>query len=201
MEKQKSTVILGSYPQRGAPSSKEPIEWIVLKQEDNRILCASKYLLDCIAYHETLEPVTWEKCTLRKWLNHDFFDTAFSKEEQSRILLTDVETPLHDTKDYLFTISCDEAEQYFNFNQRAAKTTGYARKRGAWFLEDKDNKYVSHGSWWLRYPELLEDEDEQQGGLYTVLSCVNYDGYIEGAADEVTATTCCIRPAMWIQVE
>ncbi len=197
---QKNIITLGTYPQNS--ELHEPIEWIVLKQETGRVLCISKFLLDCRPYHVTAESITWEKCSLRRWLNDHFFNTAFTKEEQNRIQVTDIETPLHDTKDHIFLLSCEEAEIYFDFDERAARTTPYARKQGAWFLDDSSDKYFNNGSWWLRYPDILDEYiKEGKSGLYTILSCVNFDGYIEGGAVEASGTNCCIRPAFWLTSE
>ena len=185
------TIQLGHYPPN------QPIEWLVLRREPSRILCVSKYLLDCEPYHKTLEGTSWADCTLRAWLNHDFIQAAFTQEEQQRILKTRVENPIQDTKDALFLLSSEEAEEYLGWEERAAETTEYARERGAWFAEDEGQK---RGCWWLRYPEGLEDEEEPEEA-YTVLSCVNFDGYIEGAAEEINSETCCVRPALWLRIE
>ena len=73
----------GHYEQDGNTSNgKEEIEWQVLKVESDRVLMVSKYCLDCKKYNETYTDVTWETCTLRKWLNNDFKKAAFSTEEQ-----------------------------------------------------------------------------------------------------------------------
>lgn len=201
MQYEKNSMIkMGAYPQNNESLEKEPIEWVILKQEEHRVLCISKYLLDCKPYHEILENVTWEKCTLRKWLNHDFFFAAFSEEEQEKILISNVKNPAKDTQDSIFLLSYDEASKYFEFEERATKTTAYARLQGAWFV-DEDERVCEHGkngSWWLRY---LGQDYEKAEGEWNVISCVNFDGYIESAADEVTGTTCCIRPAFWLKVE
>ena len=108
----------------------------------------------------------------------------------------------NNTKDYIFLLSCDEAETYFDFAERAVKTTLYARKQGAWFLDDYKDEHHNNGTWWLRYPNTLnKDIVKGESDLYTVLSCVNFDGYIEGAAEEVTGTRCCVRPAFWLKAE
>ena len=73
----KITVVMGSYLQN-CQTSKEPIEWIVLKDEEHRCLCIIRYLLDCRTYHDFSENVTWQDCTLRNWLNHEFFRSALS---------------------------------------------------------------------------------------------------------------------------
>lgn len=119
------------------------------------------------------------------------------QKKQAQILVTDVETPLHPTKDRIFLLSSSEAEKYFDFDERAAGTTEYTRQQGAWFLADHNHKYTGNGSWWLRYPEWIDGDD---GALYTLLSCVNFDGYIETSADEIMAQTCSVRPAFWLQI-
>ena len=199
---EKDTITLGTYPQK-MDSEQEAIEWIILKKEKDRYLCISKHLLDCKPYHETSENITWENCSLRKWLNDYFFITAFTKEEQKRIQITNIETPLHKTKDHIFLLSSEEADAYFSFDERAAKTTQYARKQGAWFIDDNNDEYFLNGSWWLRYPKSLYEDIEEEGEseLYTILSCVNFDGYIEDAAEEASGIECCVRPAFWLKTE
>lgn len=95
---EKNTITLGMYPQN-SDSEKEAVEWIVLKKEDNRCLCISRYLLDCKPYHEIPEKIAWENCSLRKWLNNEFLFTAFSPEEREKILLSNVENPKKGTLD------------------------------------------------------------------------------------------------------
>lgn len=185
---------MGEYPQN-CGLEKEPIEWIVLKEEEHRCLCISKYLIDCKQYHNLSEKVIWQDCMLRNWLNSVFLITAFSSEEREKILLSNVINPAKNTQDYIFLLNYDEAKEYFDFEERGAKTTAYARKQGAWFLEeDCDEK--NNGSWWLRY---YGEEDEEAEGKYDFISCVNFDGYIEYGADDVAAMTCCVRPTFWLK--
>lgn len=148
MENKNDIIILRSYPQNSENvSEKEPIEWIVIDQKEDCILCISKYLLDCKPYNETLEKVTWERSTLRKWLNSEFFCTAFTEDEQKRIHITDVKNPSHDTQDLIFLLSYDEAEKYFEFEERGVKTTAYARAQGAWFFTENEDEYNNNGLW------------------------------------------------------
>ena len=51
----------------------------------------SVYALDCEKYNDIDESVTWETCTLRKWLNEEFYNEAFSSNDKSIIRLTDLE--------------------------------------------------------------------------------------------------------------
>ena len=115
----------------------------------------SAYGLDAKWYNEKLEDITWETCTLRKWLNEEFFDSAFSAEEQELIITTKVKNPDNpeyktpggnDTEDKVFLLSISEAEKYLPTDfERKASPSPYAEKQGAW---------TNNGScwWWLRSP-------------------------------------------------
>lgn len=48
-------------------------EWIVLKKETGKLLIITKNVIETKEYNEAREDVTWETCTLRKWLNEDFY--------------------------------------------------------------------------------------------------------------------------------
>lgn len=78
------TYRFGSYEQDNNKSNgQEDIEWLVLAKEGTKILVISKEALDCKPYSYT--NVTWETCTLRKWLNNDFINAAFSADERTMI--------------------------------------------------------------------------------------------------------------------
>lgn len=119
---------LGKYEQDGdTGNGAEDIEWIVLSVEDGKVLLISKYGLDAKAFQDFEGPshpkgVTWENCSLRKWMNNDFFNTAFSDEEKAMIPeVTLVNsgnemfgTPAqNDTKDKVFCLSIEEVQKYF----------------------------------------------------------------------------------------
>lgn len=103
-------------------------EWIVLKKEVDKLLIITKDVIEIKKYNEVQERVTWETCTLRKWLNEDFYNT-FTPEEQVKILETHLENPdneKHGTKgggntdDKIFLLSIDEAEEYMAKDERVA---------------------------------------------------------------------------------
>lgn len=61
-----------------------------------------------------LADVTWETCTLRKWLNEDFLESGFSEEERDRILEQEIHavdnekynvSGGNDTRDKVFLLS------------------------------------------------------------------------------------------------
>ena len=119
-------VIFGSYEQDGVVSNgKEPIEWIVVDENENGTLLVSRYVLDCVQYNTEDTDVTWETCSLRKWMNDDFLNTAFTADEQAKIATTNVvnaDNPQfgtdggNDTKDKIFCLSVDEILRYYEFD-------------------------------------------------------------------------------------
>ena len=139
----KITIIIGEYP-HDCGLKKEPIEWIVLREEYH-CLCMSKYLLDCKPYHDFSKNITWQSSALRSWLYHEFLMTAFSAEEREKIVPSPVENPTGNTQDYIFLLSADEVEDYVAYEERRAFTTAYARAQG---VEETDCSI--RPAFWLR---------------------------------------------------
>lgn len=79
----------GKYPQK-ADGTVLPLKWRVLDRKDNTALVITEYGIDSQPYHHQANLVTWETCSLREWLNQEFFAKAFTPEEQSMICLTKV---------------------------------------------------------------------------------------------------------------
>ena len=92
----------GRYEQDGDKTNgEEAIEWRVLAVEDGKALIISEYALDAKPYNTEFVAITWEGCTLRNWLNDDFYKAAFSEKEQEWITLTQVineDNPDHNTE-------------------------------------------------------------------------------------------------------
>lgn len=76
----------------------EPIKWRVLQNADGKLFLLADRILDAYYYHHDgatiKEPgwnMSWENCDLRKWMNDDFYNAAFSENERSLVLTTDNE--------------------------------------------------------------------------------------------------------------
>ena len=67
----------------------------MLDKKDGRILVISQYALDCQLYHSSFESVSWETCSLRRWLNSTFVNAAFSNAEKSFIPTVTVSADKH----------------------------------------------------------------------------------------------------------
>ena len=118
------TYRFGSYEQDNNKSNgQEDIEWLVLAKEGTKILVISKEALDCKPYNTSDTDVTWETCTLRKWLNNDFINAAFSADERTMIPTVTVSAdknpdystnPGNATQDQVFLLSITEVNKYFS---------------------------------------------------------------------------------------
>ena len=80
-------VRFGHYEQdNNSGNGKEEIEWIVLEAEEDRVLLISRYILDTARYRNPSAWTTYEYSDIRSWLNHDFYNTAFSAQEREGLL-------------------------------------------------------------------------------------------------------------------
>ena len=189
--------VLGSYEQdNNLSNGKEEIKWIVLAKEDSKALLISEYALDCVQYNTTGENVTWDTCTLRKWLNQSFLNEAFASSEKALISTTTVtadNNPRYpksqgkDTEDKIFLLSINEAEKYFTNETRQCSPTAYAEANGVY----KGDKYTNFSCDWL-----LRTAGAYDGSV----SDVNRSGRIHHAGFDVDDDDFGIRPAMWIDL-
>ena len=100
-------IIFGSYPQKpdeyvngkrisivdGKPQfnplENQPIEWLVVSEDEEKMLLVSKHILECLPFNDwdTFD-ISWENCTLRAWMNGAFkydeksFADYFTEEEK-----------------------------------------------------------------------------------------------------------------------
>ena len=154
-------VILGHYPQTATGDDNTPIEWLVLENDGETALLLSRYGLEAKAYNEEwVNEITWEQCTLREWLNDEFYNRAFSQEEKQYIIKSDVSAdknpsyptnPGNATKDNVFLLSIVEAETYLSDKEEALcipsdYVTSYSYTPNT--TEDGRN----NAWWWLRSP-------------------------------------------------
>lgn len=137
----------------------EPIKWRVIKCENGEALLLSDIVLDKQKYNKRLKKVTWEKSTLRKWLNKKFMNRAFSSSEQEAIRTTKVINEDNyyyktdggnDTLDKIYLLSLSETDE--------AKETEEAKEYGFTDSYGMTIKYSNYADlddyqyWWLRTP-------------------------------------------------
>ena len=191
------TVTYGTYEQDGDyDNGKEAIEWIVLDKQDGKLLLVSRYVLEGTRYHYEIDDVTWEKCSLRKWLNTGFMKEAFTQKEIKHIPTMRVSAdknpeydtdPGNDTEDQVFLLSVSEAEKYFKTDdERRCKPTEYARIMGAY----SNSIHEGYCYWWLRSP-----------GEFHCATGVEDDGSVDYYGEPSDRSDCGVRPALWVNLE
>ncbi len=191
-------ITFGKYEQDNDTSNgKEDIEWLVLDKEGDRVFVISKYALDCKPYNVEKADVTWETCTLRIWLNDEFFNEAFTSSEMSQIPTVTVTAganpryntnPGNDTQDKIFLLSIDEANEYFDSDaERECQYTDYVMAQGA--RVKYDNCF-----WWLRSPGYYQNDAAYVYSNGRIYSYIDSNGY------SVVYSSHSVRPAMWIEL-
>ena len=214
-------VTFGKYEQdNNIENGKEDIKWVVLDVQAGKSLLLSKYILDSKPYNNIAVEITWEECSLRKWLNDEFLQTAFSDEEQSAILITEVDNSASqgfyeyssqggkDTQDSVFLLSYAEAHKYLDlpdvqrYDKKSIKAratpTAYAIAQGIKVSTSdpltEDGEYAT--TWWLRSPGM---------SLRYAATVISFGqlahGKVEGRSPDDISGRDGIRPALWINLE
>lgn len=192
------TVTFGTYPQTEAGTDNTPIEWLVLACDDDKALVISKYALDCVQYNKQYIKVSWENCSLRGWLNNDFYNRAFTESDKQYIVSSKViaeknlsynTNPGNDTMDNVFLLSIAEVNEYFiDETSRICAPTDYAVKNGA--ISNRRYKGDAQEScmWWLRSPGSIEYNaaDISMNG-----AVLEYGHFVNDSENSV-------RPCVWI---
>ena len=192
-----SVIKYGVYEQDCNESNgKEEIEWLVLEIKDNKALLLSKYSLDTQPYNQTSTSTTWEKCTLRKWLNETFLIEAFGSQQPRRIVDTIVvadRNPSYsslqgnDTVDKVFLFSRSEVTSYYGSEaSRECQGTAFCYAQGA-------NKSVNGNCWWW-----LRSSGSTNDGR---AAYIGDDGSLNEYGMNVDNLSRAVRPALWISLE
>ena len=164
------TITFGNYWQENTNDDgeintndeKKPIRWRVLSVEGDDAFLMADQAIESRPFDEEGSAVTWEKCSLRKWLNEDFIKEAFTEEEQAAIMETTVVNKDNeeynteagaDTQDKIYLLSIDEAAdtQYgFEESDKAAfhRTSPAREVAQTMYSSEAYNAFF----WWLRSP-------------------------------------------------
>ncbi len=187
-------VDFGSYRQStDVDAEKTAIEWKVLAKQNEKILLVSEYALDGKQYDKEFEDATWETSSIRRWLNEEFMQAAFTSDEQKWIVEVTVENLANrkhktkgdkNTQDKIFLLSIDEAEKYFALDEaRGCTPTAYAVPQ---LCRGRDNR--TNCCWWLR----------SCGNGYYSAAFVRDDGRVMAGGARVDICTIAVRPALWV---
>lgn len=212
---QVDSIYFGTYQQSSNGSggyNTDPIKWRVLSNSDGKLFLLSDQNLDVKPYNSSSTGITWEKSTIRSWLNgyeasennsgtdyssNNFIDAAFSSDEQVAIADTYVYNKNNlsystsggeNTTDQIFLLSIEEANNSSYFpngnNSRKSTNTAYvASYRGMLGAGEADY-------WWLRSP----GKDDDYAAFVDDGGVVYNNGYI------VVHTNTAVRPAFHLDL-
>ncbi len=189
----------------------EPIRWEVIYNSDGFALLLSEKGLDCQKFNEERCDITWSECTLRSWLNGEFLSSAFSKDEEKRIMtaeLKNYDNPYYeteggeDTSDRIFLLALEDVVNLENISEAEYLKTGpidkddyrlesagnciptdFSKAMGTYFSENDTSE------WWLR----THGEDKHASTMYS-------DGYMDIDGAVVSSDELAIRPAIYINL-
>ena len=195
--KQKATIAIGSIHKFGK------YDWRVLDVQNGQALLISKDVTHVNKpYNVDFSDVTWENCTLRKWLNSDFL-SEFSSQEQAQICLSTI--PNEDnqwyktkggnrTTDRIFLLSLSEVVRYFGDSGQLEN-----QPSGTYWINDQYNneraaKFNNKQTWWwLRSPGNGSDD----------AASVSYGGNVSVFGNDVddSGDRGGVRPALWLNLK
>jgi len=187
--------------------------WRILDTKNNTALIITEYILEMRPYHDVYKSITWADCSLRKYLNGEFYN-KFNKSEQSKIIPLIIKNPDNhwygtkggkDTKDSIFILSLEEvACQYFG--DSSSKLLNPGKKQRYWFerKDENNSKRIAkfegdkwNSWWWIRTP----------GRVSVKAVYIHGDGNIGIQGNNILkgniADGKCVggvRPALWLKI-
>jgi len=204
-----SIVSFGKYEQDNIEDNgKEPIRWIVLSVDDDKAFLLSEKILDGKPYHtDSKAQITWETSWIRKWLNEEFFEEAFSPEERNLIIETLIKPEENEfyikeketwDKVYLLTI-----REYYEY---ALKYERRPPQGDMYLLPLSDYAETKEGTWvGVMTRSLYKKEDSDTYGFACAYDTLNIVGFydtdvFEGNEFDI-AYPSGIQPAIWVKLK
>ena len=181
-----------------------PVEWQILDKQYDKMLLLSRYVLDAKVFFPDCIYTSWERSTLRTWMNTELYQMLFSPEEQTRILETEIFTPdctgfdnygANYTKDKLFILSREELNHYLPSPDSRTTPAEPNAIKVSQDLRDFVRllpfyKEVRNCWWWLRTPG---DEPNNMCIVWADGSVFDFQHYVNYERG--------IRPAVYIRTK
>ncbi len=191
-----NTITMGEY-------QGEEIEWEVMHRNfevgKNKVIVElqSTTAVDCLPFDED-GGAYWEDCSLREWLNTDFYEEAFSKSEKKEILDTSYSMYTGETRwltDKVY-LSGEYARYRMTPQDATCKASKYAKKKDIQ-MENGSCSFWTRDVFLTTYAH-TEDTSIKDGGF---AFCLGTSRHSAGhSPDEMfTAEDVGVRP--WISVE
>ena len=179
-------------------------DWRVLEVINGKALILSESVIAYKKYNKVYEGVTWETCTLRQYLNGEYYG-SFSDDDKNCIekeLVVNKDNQWFgtdggkNTNDWVFLLSLEEIVKYFGDSGQLKNKNPKSGARiddqynSARIAKDADDKACW---WWLRSP----------GSDCSSAAGVSPDGGVDVSGDAVIdagASFGGVRPALWLNL-
>ncbi|MDO4312006.1 MAG: DUF6273 domain-containing protein [Eubacteriales bacterium] len=188
----------------------EEIEWRVIDADDKngKLLLLSEYGLDAKPYHEdSTSDIDWEDCTLRQWLNGEFYESVFTDAEKEEIVLSTSEGfPEHnsrvpgreyiylerETEDNIFLLSYTEVYHYIS-NETGDETNPARLCYPTEYAKNNSDIHIYNDTcgWWLG-PAHQGYSDKHDPVVVSSHGAIHVE-------DDADSREYAVRPAMWIK--
>ena len=192
-------VAMGTFEQdANASNGKEPIVWRVLDKDGSKLLLLSEYVLDFQPYDDSaIGESDWHDCSLRKWLNEDFYENSFTASEKKQICETHIDKNglyhyySYPTDDHVFLLYDDN--YYFDgYEECIAYPTSYAISKSR--NSGQSMESTDACAWLVFSNSLYTDYDDEDHNVLVRNSSGAYD--YEYSSDPVG-----VRPALWVDLD
>lgn len=191
--------------------------WRILDIQGNAALIMTEDIVEQQPYHNRAGGVTWADCSLRKYLNGEFYH-KFTTSEQSRIIPVLNQNQDNqwygsgggeDTRDYIFLLSIEEAVCKY-FGDSSKNLENRSAKQRYWFQKKDDNNVKRRSTydgniwwWWLRSP----GRDNKRAVYIHGDGNIGIQGngtfhYSSNTIHPITGDNSGgVRPALWVSLE
>lgn len=143
---------MGRYFQENVDIA-SPIKWVITELNNGIATFVSENCVEYLQYdvNSQNKTATWENCSLRKWLNEDFFKKAFTEAEKKCVSIHDQDyTRLLNAKSQVFFLN-DLKDIHTSSNSVLAKIRGTGSSRRSNYLNSiiKKEGSVADSLEWL----------------------------------------------------
>lgn len=189
-------------------------DWQVLDIQNDRALIITENIIEQRPYHNAYVGITWADCSLRKYLNGEFYD-RFNKDDKSRICPVINKNPDNqwygikggeDTRDRIFLLSIEEVVCKY-FGDSSSKLYNPGKNQRYWFQRKDENngRRIARLEankeqiwwWWIRTP----------GRVNVKAVYIHGDGNIGIQGNNILKgniadgkCTGGVRPALWLKL-
>ena len=139
----------------------EPIVWKILLETDDYALVVAEEVLDYRQFRESDIGNTSDyiNSDLRKWLNGEFLNNAFTDQERSYIRTTEIQY----NYDKIFIPSEEDYNKYsYQIRPEYSSYTGHRSTDGSYVSD----YYSNSRTWWLRYSTTVSDNEPPTATYY-----------------------------------